>query len=72
MRYDIGDCEIGVQWFERHESGGAERRVFVARAADGQTYSFNSTELRLISLPHAYAGCISLELKRVPPLGGVP
>ena len=57
VRYDVGDCEIAVHWFQRDVSGGSERRTFKLWAADeeaadagpvdGETYTFNSTELRL-------------------------
>ena len=63
VRYDVGDCEIAVHWFQRDVSGGSERRTFKLWAADeeaadagpvdGETYTFNSTELRLINTPPA-------------------
>jgi len=28
VRYDVGDAEIAVEWFERDISGGEERRIF--------------------------------------------
>ena len=72
-RYDAGDCEIAVQWFQRDVSGGSERRTFKVWAADeeagdagpvdGETYTFNSTELRLINTPSASAGAIQLEMR---------
>ena len=82
MRYDVGDCEIAVEWFERDVSGGDERRTFRAWTADknanevgpsaGHTYTFNSTELRLISNPNAAAGAaVQLEMQVLPPVGGV-
>jgi hypothetical protein len=59
-RYDAGDLEIAVEWFERDASGGDERRTFKLWAADveagdagpvaGKTYTFNSTELRMINV----------------------
>ena len=68
VRYDVGDMEIGVEWYERDISGGEERRIFRSRvAADdagpvvGKVYSFNSTELRMINV----------EMQLVPPVGGV-
>ena len=83
VRYDKGDCEIEVQWYQRDVSGGDERRTFRAWAADketkdlgpqaGVTYSFNSTELRLISNPEAATGAaVQLEMRLLPPVGGVP
>lgn len=81
-RYDAGDCEIAVQWFQRDVSGGSERRTFKVWAADeeagdagpvdGETYTFNSTELRLINTPSASAGAIQLEMRPLPPVGGAP
>lgn len=64
VRYDAGDAEVTVEWFERDVSGGDERRIFRRwdKAVAGQTYSFNSVELRAIN--------VSMQL--VPPLGGVP
>ena len=63
-------------------SGGDERRTFGRWVADektkdpgpvaGRTYSFNSTELRLISNPSAAAGsAVQLEMVQLPPVGGV-
>lgn len=75
VRYDVGDCEVAVEWFERDESGGEERRVFRAGASaeNGQIHTFNSTELRLISSPLPAAGsAIQLEMLPLPPIGGVP
>jgi hypothetical protein len=68
--------EIEVEWFQRDISGGDERRIFTAwkRVVDadgkevdpgpveGKTYTFNSTELRMINV----------EMQLVPPVGGVP
>ena len=34
VRYDVGDCEIAVHWFQRDVSGGSERRTFKLWAAD--------------------------------------
>lgn len=64
-RYDIGDWEVWVDWFERDVSGGDERRIF--RRWDGvgdgvNQHSFNSTELREIDV----------EMRPLPVLGGVP
>ena len=66
LRFDPGDLEIEVEWLQRDVSGGDERRTFckweatTANAAAGvvadpgpvagQTYTFNSTELRAVSL----------------------
>lgn len=82
VRYDVGDCEIAVQWFQRDVSGASERRTFKVWAedeeagdagpADGNTYTFNSTELRLINTPSAAAGAIQLEMRPLPPVGAVP
>ena len=64
VRYDPGDCEIVVEWFQRDVSGGSERRTFKVWAADeeagdaglveGETYTFNSTELP--SHQHTFGG----------------
>jgi hypothetical protein len=64
VRYDAGDAEISVEWFERDISGGDERRIFKRwdGAVAGKTYSFNSTELR----------AIKVAMQLVPPVGGVP
>ena len=81
VRYDAGDFEIPVEWFQRDISGGDERRTFKAWTADEatneagpvamETYTFNSTELRLIhtetSVP---GGAIQLEMRALPPVGG--
>ena len=82
VRYDVGDCEIAVHWFQRDVSGGSERRTFKLWAADeeaadagpvdGETYTFNSTELRLINTPSASAGAIQLEMRPLPGVGAVP
>ena len=77
-RFDPGDLEIEVEWLERDVSGGDERRTFrkwVATKADsqtgavadpgpvaGETYTFNSTELR----------AVGLQLEPVGPVGGAP
>ena len=79
----LGDCEIAVEWFHRDISGGDERRTFKAWKADeeagdagpvaGQEYTFNSTELRLISSSGSTAGtAIALEMRLLPPVGGTP
>ena len=81
VRYDAGDFEIPVEWFQRDISGGDERRTFKAWAANeatkdagpiaGQTYSFNSTELRLISTDNPLPGdAVRLEMRALPPVGG--
>ena len=76
VRYDVGDMEIEIQWYQRDISGGDERRIFTAwkRVVDangkvvdpgpveGQKYTFNSTELRMINV----------EMQLVPPVGDVP
>ena len=71
VRYDKGDMEIAVEWFDRDISGGDERCIFKRWSADddgkggpveGETYTFNSTELRMINV----------EMQLVLPLGGVP
>ena len=77
VRYDAGDVEIAVEWFERDISGGDERRIFKAWAADeetgnvgpvaGEKYTFNSTELRLLYNPSAGPGAIQLEMQPVDP-----
>ena len=75
VRYDVGDMEIEIEWFQRDISGGDERRIFRAwrRVVDadgkvvdpgpveGKKYTFNSTELRMINV----------EMQLVPPVGGV-
>lgn len=72
VRYDIGDCEIAVEWFERDEvSGGQERRIFKRREGHN-VYTFNSTELRLIYNAEAGPSAIQLEMTLLPPVGGVP
>ena len=73
-RYDVGDLEIAVEWFERPISGGDERRTFKLWTADeeaanagpaaGHVYTFNSTELRAIG--------DNIEMTWLPPVGGVP
>jgi hypothetical protein len=76
VRYDVGDVEIEIEWFQRDISGGDERRIFTAwkRVVDadgkvvdagpveGHKYTFNSTELRMINV----------EMQLVPPVGGTP
>ena len=65
------------------QSGGDERRIFKAWTSNeeigvgqpiaGHEYTFNSTELRLISSSSATAGnAIALEMSPLPPIGGVP
>lgn len=75
VRYDAGDCEIAVDWYERDETDHERRTLFFLRTTqEGQTYTFNSTELRLISNPFgqcANAG-IHLDMIRIPPVGEVP
>lgn len=71
VRYDAGDCEISVEWFERDVCGGEERRIF-RRREGSNVYSFNSTELRLIENPGAGSAAIQLEMSLLPPVGGVP
>ena len=82
MRYDKGDAEIAVTWFQRDVSGGDERLTFKAWAADegmgdagpveGKTYTFNSTELRLIYNQEAGPNAIQLDMRLLPPVGAVP
>lgn len=83
VRYDKGDAEIAVTWLQRDVSGGDERRTFKVWAADntetgddgpveGETYSFNSTELRLIHNPEAGPGAVQLDMKLLPPVGNIP
>ena len=72
MRFDAGDAEIAVEWYQRDISGGEERRIFKAWEAEekagdagpeeGKVYTFNSTELRMINV----------EMQLIPPVGGVP
>ena len=72
VRYDKGDVEFAVVWYHRDISGGHERRIFKrweanAQAKDpgpelGRTYTFNSTELRMIDV----------EMRPRPPIGGAP
>lgn len=60
VRYDVGDLEVEVLWYERDVSGGDERRTFIARSdiqtddeeapPDRVKYTFNSSELRLIKV----------------------
>ena len=75
VRYDVGDFEIPVEWFQRDTiSGGDERRTFKAWVTNeatndvgpvaGQTYTFNSTELRLISTETSVpGGAVQLEMR---------
>jgi len=84
VRYDPGDLEIEVERFQRDAAGGDERRVFKAwtaggeaddapRRIEGNEYTFNSTDLRLMSSASANAGtAIALEMCPLPPVGGVP
>lgn len=71
-RYDAGDVEFAVAWFQRDVSGGEERRVFrrwvggmddSGSGADGfqegSIHTFNSTELR----------AINVTMQMVPPVG---
>jgi len=65
VRYDVGDLEIAVEWFQRDVSGGDERRIFkqwTSPTEPDKTFTFNSTELR----------AIDVRMQLVPPLGGVP
>ena len=78
-RYDAGDLEIAVEWFQRDISGGDERRTFKSWTADeeagdagpeaGRTYTFNSTELRAIA--RRDASTTGIEMTALPPIGGV-
>lgn len=80
VRFDVGDCEVAVEWFQRDISGGDERRVFKLWAPQGETdsgsvHTFNSTELRLISLPHGLVSprsAIHLEMQPLPLVGNAP
>ena len=83
VRYDKGDAETALTWLQRDVSGGDERRTFKVWAADntetgddwpveGETYSFNSTELRLIHNPEAGPGAVQLDMKLLPPVGNIP
>ena len=82
VRYDAGDVEIAVEWFERDLCGGDERRIFKIWVADeetedvgpiaGEKYSFNSTELRLLYNPSAGPGAIQLEMQPLELIGGAP
>ena len=63
MRYDTGDVEFEVEWYDRDISGGEERRIFKKwKPAEARTYTFNSTELRMIEV----------EMTPVEPVGGPP
>jgi hypothetical protein len=64
VRYDAGDAEVTVEWFERDVSGGDERRIFRCwdKTVANQIYTFNSVELR----------AINVSMQPVLPLGGVP
>mmetsp|Transcript_48538 Transcript_48538/g.96749 ORF Transcript_48538/g.96749 Transcript_48538/m.96749 type:complete len:157 (+) Transcript_48538:741-1211(+) len=81
VRCDVGDFEIPVEWFQRDISGGDEQRTFKAWAANeatnnagpvaGETYTFKSTELRLISTETSIpGGAVQLEMRALPPIGG--
>ena len=82
VRYDKGDAEIDVIWFQRDVSGGDERRTFKVWATDedtrdtgpveGKTYTFNSTELRLIYNLEAGPNAIQLDMRLLPPVGAAP
>eukprot|EP00327_Prymnesium_parvum_P000927 CAMPEP_0182838076 /NCGR_PEP_ID=MMETSP0006_2-20121128/23096_1 /TAXON_ID=97485 /ORGANISM="Prymnesium parvum, Strain Texoma1" /LENGTH=208 /DNA_ID=CAMNT_0024967047 /DNA_START=353 /DNA_END=979 /DNA_ORIENTATION=- len=61
-RYDAGDVEFAVQWYERDISGGDERRIFTQGMIKEKADTFNSTELRAIHVP----------MQLIPPVGGVP
>jgi hypothetical protein len=83
VRYDVGDCEIEVEWFHCDlVSGGDERRTFKVWAKDeaindpgpesGRKYTFNSTELRLVSSASQAAGnAVQLEMRPLPAVGDV-
>ena len=47
VRYDVGDMEIEVEWFQRDISGGDERRIFKAWTrvvdADGKVVARGQT-----------------------------
>lgn len=58
--------EIEIEWFDRHISGGEDRRIFKRerhRSEDGVeiTHTFNSKELR----------AVDVKMQLVPPIGGV-
>lgn len=78
VRYDVGDCQIAVQWFERDASGGDERRIFKvglhSEHHPSVQHTFNSTELRLISRPSfaSVGSAVHLEMRAIEPVGGVP
>ena len=65
-RYNEGDIEFRVEWYDRHESGGDERRIFSREHMDRQLcdydFTFNSSELR----------AINLEMVQLPALDGPP
>ena len=64
VRFDAGDAEVTVEWYERDISGGDERRIFKRwdNGEEGREYTFNSIELRAINVP----------MQPVLPVGGVP
>ena len=53
-RYDVGDIEFAVEWYERDISGGDERRILKREHTDREmesgNYTFNSSELRAINI----------------------
>lgn len=71
VRYDAGDLEIEVIWYERDISGGDDRRTFIRMQTHASSsavtnegsppkYTFNSMELRHIFV----------KMEEVPPVGG--
>lgn len=50
-RYDPGDVEFAVRWYDRDVCGGDERRIFRVENHGVEGDSFNSTELRAINIP---------------------
>lgn len=62
-RYDPGDIEFSVHWYERDISGGDERRIFRVRPNSiNENHTFNSTELR----------AINVRMQELPIIGGAP
>mmetsp|Transcript_27876 Transcript_27876/g.63984 ORF Transcript_27876/g.63984 Transcript_27876/m.63984 type:complete len:155 (-) Transcript_27876:624-1088(-) len=72
-RFDAGDVEFLVHWYERDISGGDERRIFRARPnAMSENHTFNSTELRAINirmqeLPMIGGATLDVVQRRQPP-----
>ena len=59
----MGDCLIEVEWWDRHLSGGDERRIFTTwNGVAGQKYTFNSCDLR----------SIDVKMQPVDPIAGPP